>query len=80
MNEVDKILNRLSEAARREAAPQVDVRTRVIETLSVRLRPAPLDFVPIAFAGAALAIAAVFLITMLPTWQAVTEPWVAYLP
>lgn len=80
MNDVDKLLRGLSESARSEPARPLDVRARVLKTVSMQPRLAPLDMVPIAFAGAAMAVAATVLIALLPAWQTLTEPWVAYMP
>lgn len=80
MKNVDQVLGHLSAAARSEPALRVDVRARVLATLRHRARPAPLDLLPIVFAGASLTIAAATLIAMLPIWRTLAEPWVAYLP
>lgn len=80
MNDIDQLLHNLSAAARSEPPPQIDVRARVLASLSVRSRRVALDIVPIAFAGAALTVAAVALTIVLPSWQTLTEPWSAYLP
>lgn len=80
MNDVDQLLQNLSAAARSEPPPQIDVRARVLSSLSIRSRRDRLDMVPIAFAGAALAVAAAALLMVLPSLQTLTEPWTAYLP
>lgn len=79
-NDVDKLLRDLARAAQSEPVQPLDVRVRVMQTLSMQSRPAPLDFLPIAFAGAAVAVAAGFIIALLHAWQTLTEPWVAYMP
>lgn len=80
MNDVDQLLQNLSATARAELPPPMDVRARVLASLSIRSRRDPLDIAPIAFAGAALTIAAAALLMVLPSWQTLTEPWSAYLP
>lgn len=80
MKDTDQLLHDLSTTARSEPPPQVDVRERVLASLSIRSRRDPLDIVPVAFAGAALTVAAAALLIVLPSWQTLTEPWSAYLP
>ncbi len=80
MSDVNKLLHDLAQQARSEPAQPIDVRARVTQTLSSRLYAAPLDISPIVFAGVSVAIAAGFLIALLPTWMTLTDPWVAYLP
>lgn len=80
MNDIDELLQNMSAVARREPPPQIDVRARVLASLSIRSRCDRLDVFPIAFAGAALAVAAAVLLIVLPSWQALAEPWCAYLP
>ena len=79
MTDVDRLLKDLTSSARSEPLPQIDVRARVIATLADGPRPASLDPVPIAFVGIALTTAAAVLIAFWPAWQALSEPWIAYL-
>lgn len=80
MNDVDKLLADLSRAARSEPAPSVDVSEQVMRTLTRLPIIAPVDYSPIVFASAALALAASALVAFFPAWQSLTEPWAAYLP
>lgn len=80
MNDIDKLLHNLAYQARSEPAQPIDVRARVMQTVSSRNYAAPLDISPIVFAGVSVAIAAGFLIALLPTWMTLMDPWVAYLP
>lgn len=80
MTDVDKLLRDLSSIARRRAAPAVDVRARVLQTIATEPRPAPLDVLPIAATGVAIAVAAIVVIALLPAWQIMSEPWACYLP
>ena len=78
MNQVNTLLSELGELARRESSPTVDVRVRVLQTIDVERRVAKLDLVPIAFGGVAITVAATFVISLLPSWQTMFEPWVSY--
>lgn len=80
MTDVDRLLRDLANGARPETATAIDVRARVLRTLSARPRPAPLEVAPIAFAGVAIAVAAVAVIALLPAWQTMLEPRVGYFP
>ena len=80
MTDVDKLLHELSSIAQSDAPPTIDVCDRVMQTVSAQPQRTPLDSVPLAFAGATVAVAAIVLIALLPAWQAMFEPWVAYLP
>ncbi|MCC6507546.1 MAG: hypothetical protein IT423_00455 [Pirellulaceae bacterium] len=79
-NNVDKLLADLSRAARSEPAPSVEVSEQVMRTLTHLPFIAPVDYLPIVFAGAALALAAIILVALFPAWQSLSEPWAAYLP
>lgn len=80
MNNLDKLLTDLSRAARTESAPSVEVSEQVIRTLTRLPIIAPVDYSPIVFASAALAVAATVLVAFFPAWQSLSEPWTAYLP
>ncbi len=80
MTDVDRLLRELAETAQDAPVPAIDVRSRVLSTLASRSRQASLDVLPIAFAGAAVTVAAILLIMLLPLWRTMTEPWAAYLP
>jgi ABC-type phosphate/phosphonate transport system permease subunit len=80
MTDVAKLLRELSRVDQTDAARAVNVRARVLQTITTQLRPAPLDVLPIAFTGVAIAVAAVVVIALLPAWQTMSEPWVCYLP
>lgn len=80
MNNVDELLTDLSRAARTEPAPAVEVSEQVMRTLSRLPFIAPVDYSPIVFASAALAVAATVLVAIFPAWQSLSEPWTAYLP
>jgi ABC-type phosphate/phosphonate transport system permease subunit len=80
MTDVDRVLRDLSSIVRSETGPAINVRARVIQTVATQSRCAPLDVLPIAFTGVAVAIAAAVVIVFLHAWQTMFEPWVAYLP
>lgn len=80
MHNIDKLLADLSTAARSEPAPSVEVSEQVMRSLSRLPAIVPVDYSPIVFAGAALAIAATVLVAFFPAWQSLNEPWAAYLP
>ena len=80
MNNVDKLLADLSRAARSEPVPSVEVSEQVMRTLTRLPFIAPVDYSPIVFASAALALAATVLVAFFPAWQSLSEPWTAYLP
>ncbi len=80
MTDADEVLCELSSLARLETEPVINVRTRVMRTISAQPRRAALDVMPVAFAGIAVTVAAGVLIALLPTWQMMFEPWIAYLP
>lgn len=80
MRDVDRLLVDLSRAARSDATPNVDVRARVIDSLKAQSSSGITDIAPIAFAGLAVTVAAVFVFTTLPLWRTLAEPWVAYMP
>ncbi|MCR9210892.1 MAG: hypothetical protein NXI28_21915 [bacterium] len=78
MNNLDKLLNQLGDVARKEPAPDVDVRQRVLQTIAVQ-QPAPkLDIVPIVFSGVAVTVAATIFIACFPSWQTMFDPWASY--
>lgn len=74
------LLSELSNAARRESIPSVDVRMRVMESISVSSQIPRPDATPIVCCGIAVALAACVVIGLFPTWQTLSEPWVCYLP
>lgn len=78
-NDVDRVLSKLAEAARSEPTPPINVRDRVMQTVSTRPRDSVLDLTPIACAGFAMAVAATALFALLPTWRSLLEPWAALL-
>ena len=80
MIDPDKLLSELSEAARRETAPTLDVRMRVMESISAQKQTLRPDVTPFAFVGVAAALAVCVAIAFLPAWQTMSEPWVCYLP
>lgn len=80
MTDVDRLLRELAGVARTKTAPAISVRTRVLQTIHAQPQSAPLDLVPAAFAGVAVAVAFAVLIALLPAWQAMFEPWVDYFP
>ncbi len=79
MTDIDQILRELSEAAREESPPPIDVRLSILETLRTRSQPACIDLTPIAFAGVSVAVAATVVFAFLPTWQSLSGPWVGLL-
>ena len=79
MTHVDRRLRELSRAARNAAAPSVDVRSRVTQTLAARTKP-PLEKLPLIFTGVAVALAASAAVAFLPAWRILFEPWAGYFP
>ena len=78
MKNLDKLLNQLGDVARKEPAPDIDVRQRVLQTIVVQ-RPMPkLDIVPIFTSGVAVTVAVTLLIAFLPSWQTMFDPWASY--
>ncbi len=74
------LLTDLSKSARRESVPAVDVRMRVMESLSVQSQIPRPDLTSVVCCGLAIALSACVVIAMFPTWQTLSEPWVCYLP
>ena len=80
MTDPHDLLSELSKTARRESVPAVDVRPRVMESISVSSQIPRPDATPIVCCGIAVALAACVVIGLFPTWQTLSEPWVCYLP
>ncbi len=80
MTDVDKLLCSLSSIARPDTQSRIDVRARVMHTVSFQSQPALLDLMPLMFSGAAVACATATVIVLLPTWQIMSEPWISYFP
>ena len=76
MNDVDGLLKQLGESARREPSSTIDVRERVLQ--SVSLVPVKVDWFPIICGGVACAVAATLLVACLPSWQTMFDPWASY--
>ncbi len=75
MIDPEKILSELQDVARREATPPIDVRGRVMQTLSQPSQMTRQEFVLPAFAGVAVISAIVTAILALPVWQEIMDPW-----
>ncbi len=80
MTDIDKILHDLSDVARTEVLQSVDVRARVMTTISSKPKSVPLDVLPIVVTAVAVAIAATAVFLLLPVWQTMFEPWASYFP
>lgn len=81
MKKVDKLLSDLGHAARRASPPDVDVHSKVLKTIArqqVVNRAAKLDFVPLAFGGVAIAVAAMVCFVCFPSFQMLSDPWASY--
>ena len=78
MNDLDNILNGLGEMARKEPAPEVDVRQRVLQTVGVQQSTPKFDIVPIVFSSVAVTVAASLSILCIPSWQTLFDPWASY--
>lgn len=78
MSELDKLLNELGDVARKESAPDVDVRLRVLQTIAVQKPALKLDVLPIVFSGVAVTVAATVFIVCFPSWQTMFDPWASY--
>ncbi len=80
MTDPHDLLTKLAECARAAPSPKVDVRARVMESLSTRSTVLQADPAPLAFCGVAVALAASAVFAFLPFWQLLSEPWICYLP
>lgn len=78
MNRLNALLNQLGESARKEPPPEVDVRDRVLQTISVQQPSLKLDTVPLVFSGIAIAVAAMLLVACFPSWQTMFDPWASF--
>lgn len=78
MKKFDQLLTNAGVAARKEASPEIDVRSKVLGTIAARPAVAKLDLVPIVFSGAAVTVAAMLCIACLPSWQTMFDPWASY--
>ena len=76
MNDVDGLLNQLGKAARREPSPSVDVRERVLQSVSIA--PVKVDWFPVVCGGIACVVAATLLVACLPCWQTMFDPWASF--
>jgi hypothetical protein len=81
MKDIDKMLTELGAVARCEAPCAVDVRARVLATIRTE-QPVLVrhDWVPIFAGGFAVAVAALFVVALSPSWNAMFEPWISYFP
>ena len=79
MTDVDRLLSGLSDVARRDSAPPVDLRARVMQTLTRHPQVVPREGPLFAFAGVAVAAAAAMAIALLPAWLAALDPWTYFL-
>ncbi|MCA9217780.1 MAG: hypothetical protein KDB27_32145 [Planctomycetales bacterium] len=78
MTDPEQLLRELAESTRSAPPPKVDVRDRVMDTISARSQVLPPDPVPLAFCGFAIALAASVVFVYLPLWHALSEPWACY--
>ena len=78
-SDIATLVRSLSRRADEEPVAPIDVRARVAANLATEVR-LPVDAVPLACSGVAVAVAAAVVVALLPAWQAVSEPWIAYLP
>ena len=78
MTDPHRLLSELSKKSRKDIAPIVDVRQRVMESLAAK--SIAVDIAPLALGGVAAAIAASVVFALLPVWQTMSEPWVCYFP
>ena len=78
MKNVETLLKQLGDVARRESTPNVDVRLRVLQTISVPRSAPRLDIIPIIFSGVAVSVAAILFLACLPSWQTMFDPWASY--
>lgn len=78
MSEVDAILSQLGDTARKEPSPDVDVRLRVMQTVSIQQPVIQMDMLPIVFSGVAVTAAAMIFIVCFPSWQTMFDPWASY--
>ncbi len=77
---IDKLLRELSNLARTDSLPAVDVRSSVLQTLAAQSQPVRVDLTQVAFTAVSVAVAASVVIALLPAWQTMSEPWVCLLP
>ena len=78
MKDMESLLNDLGATARREVPPDIDVRDKVLMTLSTRRDVVRLDVVPLVFSGFAVTAAAVLVFLCFPSWQTMSDPWASY--
>ena len=79
MTDVEKMLHDLASAARADLGPEIDVRSRVIQTLSEPARIPPLERTPFVLGGVAVVVAVVGTILLIPKCQSMFDPWSTYL-
>lgn len=77
MKDLENLLEAAGEAARRVPTPQVDVRGRVLASITQHATPA-IDVAPLYFTAALVTLAASLCFAFLPSWQTMTEPWASY--
>lgn len=78
MKQLDTMLNNAGIAARKDASPEIDVRSRVLCTIAARPETVKLDLVPIVFSGAAIAVATLLCVACLSSWQTMFNPWASF--
>jgi len=78
MKDVESLLGDLGRMARNEARPEVDVRSRVMSSIAAQPSVARLDLVPLVFSGVAVAVAAMLVISFLPSAETMLDPWASY--
>ena len=75
--DIEESLGALSRAARQEEPPAIDVRDRVLRTLADAPQVTRLDLLPVAVATMAVTVAIIVVLVCLPSWRAVSDPWIA---
>lgn len=78
MTDMESLLGDLGRMARNEALSEVDVRSRVMSTIAAQPSVVRLDLVPLVFSGFAVAVAAVLVISFLPSAETMLDPWASY--
>ena len=76
MNDVDALLDELGERARRETLPDIDVRARVMQSVSTVCVKA--DWFPVVCGSVSFVVAAALLMVCLPSWHTMFDPWAGF--
>ena len=78
MKELNQLLTEAGEAARYAPTPQVDVRSRVRESILALDVTVKVDTAPLYCSAALVALAASLCLAFSSSWQTLFDPWASY--